>query len=197
MNLHSKMQQAVELFQNRQIRFALAGGLVASLYRNQPRATADIDFAVWLHDDAIAVGILEVLGLEVHRLRKAQLEGGPAFAIKRENTPVYMLCGRSPGAEIGVDLILLSVPWVISALDRAQVNSVDFGFGGVPCLTVEDLLLSKLYAVNNQPTRFMDLDDIRSILESEVNVDWVYLRDQVKHLALTIPEAVGPWFKLK
>ena len=197
MNLLFRMQQTVELFQSKQIRFALAGGLVASLYRNQPRATADIDFAVWLHDDAIAKDILNTLGLLAHRLRKAQLEGGPAFAIKRENTPVYMLCGRASGAEIGVDLILLSVPWVNSALDRAQANRVDFGFGGVPCLTVEDLLLSKLYAVNNQPTRFMDLDDIRSILESEVSVDWVYLRDQVRHLALTIPEAVRPWFKFK
>jgi hypothetical protein len=197
MNLLFRMQQSVELFQNKQIRFALAGGMVASLYRNQPRATADIDFAVWLHDDATAKDILNALGLEAHRLRKAQLEGGPAFAIKRENTPVYMLCGRSPGAEIGVDLILLSVPWVNSALDRAQANAVDFGFGGVPCITAEDLVLSKLYALNNQPTRFMDLDDIRSILEAQSELDWIYLRDQAKHLGLSIPDAIKQWFPIK
>ncbi len=148
-------------------------------------------------DETVAGEILKSLGLETHLVRKAQLEGGPAFAIKRENIPVYMLCGRSLGVEIGVDLILLSVPWVNSALDRAQANAVDFGFGGVPCLTVEDLVLSKLYAVKNQPTRFMDLDDIRSILEAQSELDWIYLRDQVKHLELLIPDAIKQWFPIK
>lgn len=148
-------------------------------------------------DETVAGEILKSLGLETHLVRKAQLEGGPAFAIKRENIPVYMLCGRSLGVEIGVDLILLSVPWVNSALDRAQANAVDFGFGGVPCITAEDLVLSELYALNNQPTRFMDLDDIRSILEAQSEPDWIYLRDQLKHLGLSIPDAIKPWFPIK
>ena len=46
MSLLRRLQEAVRQLEKDQIPFALAGGLVASLYRKEPRATADIDFAI-------------------------------------------------------------------------------------------------------------------------------------------------------
>ena len=197
MNLLARMTDAIGLLKQEGIQFALAGGLIASLYRKVPRATADIDFAVMLEDESRATKILEAMGLEVHAFRKANLEGGPAFAIKRGNSPVYMLCGRPPQPGFGVDLILSRVPWVGRALERAQSNLVDFGAGKVPCLTVEDLLISKFYSASNQPSRFMDLDDLKSILESQEDLDWFYLRDQMSVIGIAVPESIRPWFKDK
>jgi hypothetical protein len=41
---------------------------------------------------------------------------------------------------------------------RAQANEVDFGFGRVPALTIEDVVLSKLYALMAARLRAKDLD---------------------------------------
>jgi len=178
-----------------QIPFALAGGLVASLYRKEPRATADIDFAILTEDAKKAEACLRALGLKVQFLRKANLEGGPAFAIKRQNTPIFILCGRSSNEEIGVDLILSNMPWVEGALERSHANPIDFGFGAIPCITIEDLVLAKLYSVRNQSTRFMDLDDLKSIFESKNDLDWSYLNYQIKILNLSIPDLIKPFVK--
>lgn len=186
------------MLEREQLKYALAGGLVASLYRQQPRATADIDLVVFTDVEARAAHLLVSIGLETVSLRQAHLEGGPMFAIKRKSTPVFMICGRGGNKKdvVGVDLILSNVPWAHSALDRAQVNRVNFGFGGIPCLTCEDLILSKLYSVSNQSSRFMDLDDLRSILENAdlaAKMEWSYVRDQVETLGLSIPEALRPF----
>jgi hypothetical protein len=88
------------------------------------------------------------------------------------------------------------MPWVEIALERSQANRIDFGFGPVTCITVEDLVLSKLYSVKNQSTRFMDLDDLKSIFEVNQKLDWVYLRHQMKQLNLTVPESLKPFLNL-
>lgn len=193
MNLLTRLKQAIEYLEQNQIEYALAGGLVASLYRKQPRATSDIDLAILTADVKKVEELLAALNLDVHPLRKANLEGGPAFAIKRQTTPVYMLCGRSKDEMVGVDFILSNMPWVVQALDRARANQIDFGFGPIFCITVEDLILSKLYSVKNQSTRFMDLDDIRSIFEATDDLDWLYLNHQIKQLHLSIPDVLKPF----
>lgn len=191
MTLVEKLKLTIEQLKKHEITFALAGGLVASLYRAEARATGDIDFAILTSDEKIVEAILKNLNLNSSVLRKAHLEGGPMFAIKKQNTPVYILCGRGKTPEdVGVDFILSTVPWVERALQRAQANQIDFGFGQVPCLTLEDLIISKCYSVKNQPTRFMDLDDLRSIFESKNNIDWVYVEDRMKYLNLKIPDAL-------
>jgi hypothetical protein len=189
------VKQAIEELERNHISYALAGGLVASLYRKDPRATADIDFAILSVDVKKAEATLKALSLNVHFLRKANLEGGPAFAIKRQNTPVFILCGRSEIEEIGVDLILANMPWVNEALERAQSNLINFGKISVPCITVEDLIISKLYSVNNQATRFMDLDDLKSIFESKSELDWGYLNHQIKKFNLVVPEVLKSFIK--
>lgn len=195
MKLVERLQQATKKLTELGIEHALAGGLVASLYRRQPRATADIDIVVLTEEETRATQVLQALGLRPFPLRKADLEGGPAFAIKRKSTPVFLVCGRGRDQSdpIGVDLILANMPWAKSALERAQSNRIDFGLGQTPCITAEDLILAKIYSVGNQATRFMDLDDLRSILESGRELDWTYINDQIKTLGLRFPKALIPF----
>lgn len=182
-------------------RFALAGGLLASYYRKAPRGTNDIDIVLFSDGDPkeLAQKIVRHFGLREQLVRRAELEGGPMFAIKRKSTPVCIVVGRPlaslerSGVGIGLDILLPSIPWVERALERARYNLIDFGFGPVPCLTVEDLLISKVYSFQNQKTRFMDLDDIRSIFESGPEMNLAYLAGELKRLGLDFPKEVHPF----
>jgi len=196
---YSEFFRAVTTFLlSKKYRIALAGGFVASYYRKSPRATNDLDILFFAGEDHVqeAEKIISHFGLTPHLLRKADLEGGPLFAIKRRSTPVYIVAGRTKNSEnfsIGLDLLLPTLPWAQSALERAVHNKIDFGFGLIPCLTVEDILISKIYALKNQPTRFMDLDDIKSIFESDHSLNLAYIANQMKTLELHFPKEVHPF----
>jgi hypothetical protein len=58
-----------------------------------------------------------------------------------------MVVGRRKGesAGEGVDILLPEIPWGEQAIVRTRNHEVDFGFGKVPVLTVEDVVLAKLY----------------------------------------------------
>jgi hypothetical protein len=184
------------------VKYGLAGGILASVYRQSPRATADIDVVLMAdgNQEKLAARIIENLGLKAFAIRKADLEGGPKFAIQNRSTPIYMIAGRYPGhqhGQVGIDILLPSFPWAQSAVDRAQANRLDFGFGKIPCLTVEDLLIAKLHAVGNQKTRFMDLDDIKSIFLAKHDLDLIYLGLQIQRLDLKIPDVVNEFVPKK
>lgn len=193
MDLMQALKKGVTHLKEAEVDFALAGGLVASLYRNEARATQDIDF-VFLSKTAekTAKQILGALDLEIHELRKAQLEGGPLFSIKRQTTPIWIMAGRPAKGEsgTGLDLLFPDFPWAEKAVERAQTHQVDFGTGPIPCLTIEDFILSKLFALRNQATRFMDLDDLKSIFESKSSIDLVYLISEMTRLKLEIPKVL-------
>ena len=200
MNLTQFFQKVIDHLNTEKIQYALAGGMVASLYRKTPRATHDIDLVIYAQDqpeeeEKIAQSIIRALDLEPHLLRKADLEGGPLFARKKKSTPIYIVAGRSSKEThtIGLDLILSRFPWAKKALVRAQENCVDFGFSPVPCLTVEDFVLSKLNAIENQSTRFMDLDDLKSIFGSDYDIDIEYLCNEMLSLGLRLPETIAPF----
>jgi hypothetical protein len=93
----------------------------------------------------------------------------------------------------GVDILLPAIPWVEDAVRRAQDNCVDFGFGSIPVLTVEDVILSKLYALNSARLRAKDLDDLQSIYESECDIDLAYLSGQMRRFDIRIPRAAEPF----
>ena len=62
--------------------FALVGGIAASLYRSERRTTDDIDFALGgTASEEQACAILKGLQLIPTALTKAQLDGGPRFAL--------------------------------------------------------------------------------------------------------------------
>ncbi len=194
MDLKEFFAKVVRVLKKENLRYALAGGLMASLYRREERLTKDLDFLLLagIYSQQKAIDIIISFGLKSHAIRKADLAGGPPFAIKKKNTPPYMVVGRSEGdtSKIGLDFILPEIPWFESALSRAEENTIDFGFGKVPCLTVEDVIIAKFFAVKNDPSRFNDLDDLKSIFLAEHLLDLAYLSGQMTKLGLAVPGPV-------
>ena len=198
MSLESLFKDAVHQLALREVPFAVAGGLAASLYRQTPRMTMDVDLVIMAASDSArtAISILESIGLETGIARQADLAGGPLFAIRRKNTAACMVVGRSADKshEWGVDILLPSMPWAADAVSRAQDNRVDFGFGAVPALTLEDMILAKLHALTGGIPRAKDLDDLQSIYEANGDeVDTIYLAAQMKRFALVVPSSAKPF----
>lgn len=192
MKLDLLFRKVIALLRRQGSRFAVAGGLAASIYRDQPRTTNDLDFLILATPSShkSAEEILATLNLRGALARKADLEGGPMFARKRGNTPGVLLVGRDPSdrERMGVDFILPEMPWFLPALQRAEVNRIDFGFGPTPTLTIEDIILSKLYALKNDAKRFKDLDDLQSILRRGLPLDSSYLSDRMRTLSIWFPK---------
>lgn len=102
-----------------------------------------------------------------------------------------MLVGRSvDSSSVGVDFILPEMPWAESALQRAQKNKIDFGFGKLPCLTVEDIIIAKLYSLSIRSDRFSDLDDLQQIFKQNSEINLTYLSDRMTIHRLSIPKAL-------
>lgn len=190
MELDELFLRAVTLLKERDIPFAVAGGFAASIYRSQYRTTDDIDLITDEKSRSDAVEIIKALNLEPFFAREADLAGGPLFAIKSGRTPVHVIVGRAKGGEkgFGLDFLLSVIPWVPQALKRAQHNTIDFGFGPIPTLTVEDVILAKLAAVHKAERRAKDVDDLESIFEVRPELDLKYLAGQMHSLGLTLPQ---------
>ena len=197
MSLESLFRDAVNALRERNVLFAVAGGMAANLYRIESRLTMDVDFVIMIESHAmqVAISVLESIGLEAGVAREADLAGGPMFAIRRGNTKPCMVIGRRPAntAGEGIDIILPSVPWAKDATRRAQDNLVDYGFGPIPVLTVEDIILSKLYALSSSKLRAKDLDDLQSIYELKADIDSAYLSGQMRKFKIMIPKAAEPF----
>lgn len=191
MNLISFFKKVVKALQTANAKYALAGGLVSSIYRKNERATNDLDFLIFSGEKTqeVAFLIIKQFGLEPHVIRKADLEGGPMFAIKRKNTTPYIIAGRTE-KKIGLDFILPAMPWFEEAIKRARFNEIDFGFGHIPCLTKEDIVISKLYSLQNDKTRFNDLDDLKSIFQANSDIDVPYICGQMQKLKLCVPDSI-------
>lgn len=175
-NLLSYLGRLLFELEEQKLSFSLSGGLVANLYRETPRMTRDIDVAL-LGPPAIkeaAHRILESFNLKPFDITLAELQGGPQFAIKAKSTPVQIVVGqtRDKDAFHGIDFILPTMPWVEEAVGRAQSNCLDVGIGKtVPCLTREDLIISKLHSFRDSKTRYKDLDDLKEILRLRPDLD--------------------------
>ena len=197
MSLDALFRNAVKALRERNIMFAVAGGLAADLYRLEPRLTMDVDLAIVTKSRELktAKDVLESLGLSPGVAREADLAGGPLFAIRRKSTKPCMVVGRregAPGGE-GVDLLLSAIPWVADATRRAQDNPIDFGFGPVPVLTVEDVIVSKLFALSSARLRAKDLDDLQSIYDADDDIDVAYLASQMRRWKIVVPRQAEPF----
>lgn len=191
MDLKQFFREIIAALKKEDVRYALAGGLVASVYRREERLTRDLDFLLWSEPNPQqkAIHIIRSFDLEPHLIRKADVEGGPLFAIKRKTTAPWIVAGRgkNDSSKIGLDFILPAMPWFQQALDRAEHNTIDFGFGKLPCLTVEDVILSKFFSLKNDPSRFNDLDDLKSIFVANHPLDLAYLAGEMQRLSLSVP----------
>jgi len=197
MQLERMFRSAVAELVNRQIPFAVAGGLAASLYRKETRVTMDVDLCVDIKKQSrkIAIAVIESLNLSASIVREADLAGGPLFAIRKGTTRPCIVVGHSSegGADGGVDLLLPSLPWVSDAVARAQSCLIDFGFGMIPVLTLEDVILSKLYALTSALPRPRDMDDLQAIFQAEHNVDMAYLAGQTRHFGIRVSKTALPF----
>ncbi len=193
MSLEILFKAAVRELRERNILFAVAGGLAADLYRTEPRLTMDVDLVILVEGKSgpeIATSVLNALGLHAGVARAADLAGGPLFAIRRRNTAPCIVVGRTAGnsSPEGVDILLPALPWAKDAVGRAQVNLVDFGFGPVPALTLEDVILSKMYCLMASPIRAKDLDDLQSVFAASHDIDMPYLAGQLQRFKIVIPK---------
>lgn len=166
-------------------KFAVGGGLAADLYRKETRTTKDADFLFLAGGMELEKGrtLLKKLNLGVGEIKLHQLTRSPSM--NKKSKDVYILVGRSSADEPGVDLLLPPFPWFANAVRRAQSNLVDFGFGLVPTLTAEDIILAKLDA-----NRFKDLDDVQSIFEAKEALDIGYLEAEMDRLGFTFPPEI-------
>lgn len=183
MNLSELFKATVEELQRLQCKFAVAGGLAASLYREQSRTTFDADFLFLANGLEVKKGreLLEKLNLGVGEVKLHQLTRSPQMNKKSKET--FILVGRKGKENPGVDLLLPPFPWFEKAINRAEANKFDFGFGKIPTVTPEDMILTKLYA--NRPK---DVDDIISIFESGKELDLTYLAGEISRMQLTLPK---------
>lgn len=194
MSLKSLFKAVVAELKKREIPFAVAGGFAADLYRREPRLTMDVDVVIMVdkRGTETAAEILRHIGLKPGVVRTADLAGGPMFAIKRKSTKPCMVVGRKDGNAHGegVDLLLPELPWVEQAVYRAQINPVDYGFGSIPTLTIEDVIIAKLYALQHPDIRAKDLDDLQSIFAAGHEMNLPYISGQMSRLELQIPRRV-------
>lgn len=197
MSLEELFRSAAAVLEQRGIVFAVAGGLAADLYRDEPRLTMDVDLTISSRPsvEKAAASVIEELGLRVTVIRQADLDGGPLFAIRRGDTPSCIVVGRGEGeaSTPGIDLLLPEIPWVPDAIERAQLNRVDFGFGAVPALTLEDIIIAKLYALRATPPRAKDLDDLQSVFRAGHDWDRGYVAGQMRRFGITVPRAGAPF----
>ncbi len=160
--------------------YALCGGIAANVYRSTFRTTNDLDIALYLpnsksqeEEKEFALKFFEALGIE------ARIPG------------VGSNSAHLVSAELGeflptLDFILPSLPWVTEAVHRAQVNLIDFGFGEIPTITPEDLILAKAYALTVSPNRVTDKDDIDSILKGQSIKNRQAISELLKRFNLTL-----------
>lgn len=188
MELINLLQRAIRALKKDKIPFALGGGIVASIYRKEPRFTNDADLVLSVpskpHETAKM--IIESLGMRAGMARLGDITRMPMM--NKKSSPIVMVVGRHKDPELaGVDLILPAMPWVPGAMARAIHHVVDFGFDRIPCITVEDLVLSKLYAVKHDTSRFKDLDDLKSVFLSGHDLDLDYLTAEMESLEVLLP----------
>lgn len=196
MNIEVLFKNVVHELKVRRHPFAVAGGLAISLYRFEPRTTQDIDLLILIERDALgeAQEILQSIGLTPQVVREADLKGGPLFTRKAKSSPPQIVVGRFPDRSegLGVDFILPAMPWFRSAFERAQHHCINFGFGPIPTVTVEDMIIAKLSAFQDSPRRFKDLDDLQSVFKKQQTFDFEYLGAQMRELKLRIPKEIRP-----
>ena len=104
-------------------------------------------------------------------------------------TPTAMLVGRDPRntSRIGVDLLFPTLEWVTEGIQRAQSNLVSIFGNKYPALTVEDIIVAKLYALKLSH-RFKDLDDLEQIFISNHPINLSYLCGKMEQHQIAVPK---------
>ncbi len=186
MKLFDTLKLVTQELKNHNTTWAICGGIAASIYRETPRFTGDIDIALVDGNNSSALDIAESICKNLGHTpirgfisdQEGKLSSGPALIASRDDvTSTYH----------GVDFLLPSVPWITNAVALAQKNVIDYGFAALPTLTPEDLIISKIYAYSDAPDRPYDLDDILSIQAALPKIDYKYISEKCRELKLRPP----------
>lgn len=181
------LKNVVGQLEDKKVDYLLCGGIAASLYRDKPRLTNDVDLAIFHnnYDDskAIAKEIIESIGA------KASLGWIPQLKERNIET-MALVIGQfdSENYDSTVDIILPNLPWVEKAINNGKNHIIDYGFARIPVITVEDLIIAKIFALNIEPNRFQDLDDLKSIFLSSVLVNLPYVKSAIVNHEIEVPK---------
>jgi hypothetical protein len=193
MKIFSELKRLAEQLKEYDGSWALCGGVVASIYRQAPRFTADIDVAIVDRDDRTA----EELASEILiNMKYTPIVGFVPNMSGVGGQQKALVCARNErdAQFIGIDFLLPVFPWIPTAVQRAQHNKVDYGFSRLPTITVEDLLVAKICALR-AVERSQDAEDIRSVLKSSLDIDLDQVLKEAARLKLAVPQWVCALFE--
>lgn len=169
--LQTTLVDAVEFLERHGVRYALVGGLAASL-RGQPRVTADVDMVIEVDID----GALALLA-DINVSKFAPLFADVTEVVKT----AFILPARHRTTGVKLDLAIGLSGFERQTIQRAE--TLELGSCHVTVASAEDLLVMKILAGRPQ-----DEQDIRGIIVAQADrIDWMYCFD----LADQLGQAVG------
>lgn len=150
------------------ILYMIIGGQAVLVY-GEPRLTRDIDIT---------------LGISAERVALAQEIAGKAGLRPLVDPQVFtpktmVLPCQDPETDIRVDLILSFTPYEEQAMKR--VTFVNIGQTRVRFTSLEDLVIHKL--VSGRPR---DVDDVRSVILKNKEMDVAYIRKWLRQFAIAL-----------
>lgn len=169
MNFESVLKSLVQAFDEKDIHFALIGGVAMAL-RGVQRTTLDIDFILLLDRIEEADAILAGYGYQCR--------------FKSANVSHY----ENRDADWGrIDILHAFRSHSLGMLKRAE--RVVFGEFSIPVVEMEDLIGLKIQALSNNPQRAIrDWQDIHMLLQTagtnRAAVDWERIQDYLSVFSL-------------
>lgn len=157
--------------------WAICGGLAASIYSKLPRFTNDIDIMLIDTKEATAKNVASEI---IQSLGYQNIIGSVPDFQQPEKQVTGLICARDESSDrfVGIDFLLPVLPWVPDGVSNAQTNLIDYGFGAIPTITPEDLIIAKKIA-----GRPVDLQDIQNIISSH-KLNYEYLQSKFTYYNL-------------
>ncbi len=173
------LQDVVRTFDRSNIAHAIVGGMAVAAH-GLPRATKDIDFLIDHADSQRADAALRALGFE-----RESAAGGDGFAR-------YV---RHPSPEIPeitewVDLLLARHDIGRTLLRDAAVDSVTWQGMNLPVVSPAGVVLMKLHASVDDPTRLQDRADIIGLLQLHRDtIDELWIQHHAEQMGVAYADA--------
>ena len=166
--------------QKSEIQVAVAGGIALSFW-GHPRSTQDIDLSVLANNDDALTPLLRKMGMRLKSSRPLPLELFHLSQWTFEPDDAFV--------EVEIDLLIGDSDYYRSVLSRARQVHLEGVAIPVQVLTVEDLILHKLFA-----QRLIDQADVLTMFELHFEeLEHVYLHFWADRLGLneTLEVAIG------
>lgn len=163
-HLKVMLRDIVTALTQHRVSHALVGGMAVAAH-GLPRATKDIDFLVSQADAIAAEQALQSLGFT------AEVRTGGFIRFVRR--PLHDL----PELEEWADVLLARHAIGLTLLRQAQTNPLQWEDGlKVPIITVEGLIIMKVLAAVDDPSRMQDRADVIALMRlhhGTVDTDWL------------------------